>query len=248
MRATILIVLLIPAILVVQLSRAGLRLGEQVAAQQVCYEIGPRETAAEVAARLTGDSRNRDAAWFQIVDQRWRAVAKARYGALQPDWLACVNHSVRNAATARTTTPALGVDFTFLVVAGVLLGAASAIGFASRYAKRRRARQQILRHFGREFTREFGRPWSEFRGAGSAPRARLRVIPRRSQVEVLLSPADGGTYPNLSDHRRNVEYDVARVMSALRPDAFVRRPPYAEGGWVVLPFEFKGATKQEGVR
>ena len=234
---------------VVQPLRAGLRLEEPVAAQQVCYAIAPRETASQVAARLTGDGRNHDAAWFRIVDHRWRVIPKRNYGALQPDWLACVDHGLRGAVAAdRATTVAPGVDLTFLIVGGAFLGAFGSIRVASRYARRRRARLQILRRFGGEFVREFVRPWSEFRSAGAAPRARLRLRPRRAHVEVLLSPADGGSYPNLSDHRGNVEYDVARVMAALGGEAFVRQGPYTEGSWVVLPFEFRGSVKQEGVR
>ena len=236
------------AAIIVLLSAGALPL-EPVAAQPVCYAIAPRETASQAAARLTGDGRNRDAAWFQIVDQRWRVISKDNYGALQRGWLACVNYGVGGAVTIdRTTSSGLGGDVTFLVVGGVLLCAAGSIRFGSRYARRRRARLQILRHFGGEFVREFARPWGEFRGAGPAPRARLRVRPRRSRVEVLLSPANGGTYPNLSDHRSNVEYDVARVMSALGRQPFVRCRPYEEGAWVVLPFEFTGSIRQEGVR
>ena len=89
---------------------------------------------------------------------------------------------------------------------------------------------------------------TQFRGATPPPHARLRVSPRWSRVEVLLAPADTGGYPNLADHRSNVDYDVARVMSAVGRGSFVDGAPYAEGRWVVLPFHFKGPVKREGVR
>ena len=71
-----------------------------------------------------------------------------------------------------------------------------------------------MQRFGARFVQEFGTSSEPFRGV-TAPRARLRVSPRRACVEVLLAPGDGGSYPNLADHRGNVEYDVARVMAAV---------------------------------
>jgi hypothetical protein len=98
----------------------------------------------------------------------------------------------------------------------------------------------IMQRFGGDFVREFGRPWAEYRGAGPLPRARLRIKPRRARVEILVAPAPGRTYPNLSDHRSNVEYDMVRIAAALTHDAFAGVEPYTEGEWVVLPFQFRG--------
>ena len=84
-----------------------------------------------------------------------------------------------------------------------------------------------MQRFGARFVQEFARPLSHCRGV-TAPRARLRVSPRRACVEVLLAPGDGGSYPNLADHRGNVEYDVARVMATVAGESFVTAPPYAE--------------------
>jgi len=76
---------------------------------------------------------------------------------------------------------------------------------------------------------------------------------RDSEVRYRSRPADGGdwgpiasvplgtgcglgyTYPNLVDHRRNVEYDVDRVLHLLRHEPFIGGAPYAEGRWVVIP-------------
>ena len=222
----------------------------QASAQQVCYAITPRESASQIASRLTGDARNRDAAWFQIVDQRWRVVSKSRYGSIQPGWLACVDHGLRAAVIRDRSTgsSSWGVDFTVVLVGAAVFAGLYFIRFVSRYARDRRERRRTLRRFGLAFVREFGRPWHEFRGSGPAPRARLRVRPGRSHVEVLLAPTGGTSYPNLADHRGNVEYDVARVIAALGRESFVSRRPYAEGQWVVLPFEFMGSAKQESVR
>jgi hypothetical protein len=112
----------------------------------------------------------------------------------------------------------------------------------------RQALVQVMRRFSGEFVREFGRTWTQYRGAGPLPRARVRINPRRERLEILVAPSPGQTYPNLSDHRFNVEYDVARVTAALQHHPFANDRPYAEGEWVVLPFQFRGRVHKEGVR
>lgn len=112
----------------------------------------------------------------------------------------------------------------------------------------RRLRARELRRFGNDFVREFARPWAHYRGAGPLPRTRLRINPGRACVEILVAPSPGRNYPNLSDHRVNVEYDVARVTATLHRDAFTSGQPYAEGEWVVLPFHFTDRLHKEGVR
>jgi hypothetical protein len=112
--------------------------------------------------------------------------------------------------------------------------------FALNARRKRRAVALIMQRFGGDFVREFGRPFAQYRGAGALPRARLRLNARRARVEVLVAPSPGRTYPNLSDHRSNVEYDVVRIKTALNENAFATVRPYAEGEWVVLPFQFTG--------
>jgi hypothetical protein len=112
----------------------------------------------------------------------------------------------------------------------------------------RRMRVREMQRFGHDFVREFARPWAHYRGGGPLPRTRLRISPRRGRVEILVAPSPGRIYPNLSDHRVNVEYDVARVTATLQRDAFTSGPPYSEGEWVVLPFHFTGRLHKEGVR
>ena len=43
-----------------------------------------------MAERLTGDTLNRHAPWFQIVDQSWRPVSKIDYDVIHPGWLVCL--------------------------------------------------------------------------------------------------------------------------------------------------------------
>ena len=113
------------------------------------------------------------------------------------------------------------------------------------YVTDRRAMQQLLTNFGQRFAQEFDRPLR------SSPSERvldseLRVSPRESRVEVLLAPRDGRRYPNLADHRKNVEYDISRVLELLKNPPFVPGPLYAQGRWVVVPFQLKVHSKQAG--
>ena len=234
-------------------------------AQRVCLPVEPGDSAARLAARLTGDPANRHAPWFEIVDERWRSIPKHAYHVVLPGWLACVPQvrpilagSVRSPQRpqlreASTTEPLLlavapFADPGFLVLAGILVLGLTLSRLVIRSRRRRRIVAAGLRRFGEAFVREFARPLVGFRGANVPPRARLRIRPRRARVEVLLAPPAGGTYPNLADHRRNVEYDVARVVSVLAQQAFVGRRPYSEGGWVVLPFDYTGPINQGGGR
>src|SRR5688572_767667 len=72
-----------------------------LAQRLACAAIRPRETAAAVARRLTGDARNRYEPWFQIVDPRTsRFVSKGHYEHIRPGWRACiVNEPVRPSGT-----------------------------------------------------------------------------------------------------------------------------------------------------
>ena len=221
-------------------------------AQSICFPIRVGDTAAQMAGRLTGDTVNRHAPWFQIVDQSWRPVSKINYDVIHPGWLVCLANGRPSTAPAgpfdRSAEVAGLGALTFVWVPLLVLGALSVSRFAVSYWRQRRERAHIMRRFGGQFVREFGRPLTQFRGNSPLPRARLRISARRSRLEILVAPADGRSYPNLSDHRSNVEYDVARVMTALGRESFANGRPYAEGHWVVLPFHYKGAVRQEGIR
>ena len=67
-------------------------------------------------------------------------------------------------------------------------------------------------------------------------------------LDVLLAPDAGLRYPNLTDHKGNVMYDVVRIQRALSEHAFVSSRPYARGRWVVVPFRFRVETREAGVR
>jgi hypothetical protein len=96
-----------------------------------------------------------------------------------------------------------------------------------------------MRAFATIFVSEFERPLIRRRADESPVKARLRLAPARRRLEVLLAPADGRIYPNLFDHRKNVEYDVDRVLGLLKDEPFISAPLYARGRWVVIPFHFE---------
>lgn len=109
-------------------------------------------------------------------------------------------------------------------------------------------RTAALRNFGERFVREFDRPLVRVRPSERVVEARLRVRPHRARVEVLLAPRGGRPYPNLVDHKQNVEYDVERVLQVLGDQRFAPGPLYAQGRWVVVPLQLQAGPKQAGVR
>ena len=119
-------------------------------------------------------------------------------------------------------------------------GAAIGFGWRSveRVVTRRRALSRELQQFADVFVGDFEKPLRIAGVADSPVRARFRWRPRDRRLEILLAPAAGRRYPNLDDHRRNVEYDVERIAHRLRSYPFEPRPLRAEGAWVVIPFQF----------
>ena len=109
-----------------------------------------------------------------------------------------------------------------------------------------RDRTEPLQRFGERFVHEFARPLVQVRPSEPVVDARLRVRPCRAQVEVLLAPRDGRNYPNLVDHKQNVEYDVERVLRVLKDQRFGHGPLYAQGRWVVVPLHLQVNPKQAG--
>ena len=225
-------------------------------AQDVCYQIRPGDTAAQLAARFQGNASGRSRPAFKIVDQDWRPVPTSEYGSIRPGWLACLTTApapgggpapLRIAADVREADVGM-IDIGVVSLGSIIFGAVIARRYGVRYWTRRQERVERMREFALEFVREFGRPLSQVRGAPPPPCTRLRISPGRSRLDILLAPAAGRSYPNLSDHRGNVEYDVARVVAALGRESFVAGRPYAEGQWVVLPFLYKSSLEQESIR
>jgi len=236
---------------------------EAAAEQTLCYTIQPGDTAAYMALRFTGSVQHRYEPWFQIVDPRApRLVPKAEYGRIHPGWRTCVPETrlisewrPRPAihAASRGTSPALesvASDRSILLGAGAGLLGLVLIAWpaACAHVKRKRATTQVMQSFAERFISEFERP---LRQPGSAERplqARMRLAQRRRRVDILLAPNGGRSYPNLTDHRGNVRYDVMRVVRLMADTRFTTGDLYARGRWVVVPCRLATEPGQEGDR
>ncbi len=228
---------------------AALAASPPVWAQQwTCYTIEAGDTAAYVAARITGSADARHQPWFQIIDpERSGFVAKTRYDHIHPGWRACVLRAPVVAKRADTAgTPMSDLDPLWLAATLMLL-APFAVYAVDRYLQHRQAAIDAMTRFGEAFVREFERPLIESRAPARALRSRLRFRPHQAQVQVLLAPAGSRSYPNLADHRKNVAYDTERVLQALRHPPFVSGAPHQDGDWVVIPFRFQVREQQESV-
>ena len=115
------------------------------------------------------------------------------------------------------------------------------------YLARRKTASIVTRYFVQRFVDEFERPLVRSDSGERPVRSRVRFSVRRGRFRILLAPGEGRRYPNLFDHKKNVEYDVARVMGVLADDSFVSGAPYTKAGWIVVPFEFTAEPKQSGV-
>ena len=109
---------------------------------------------------------------------------------------------------------------------------------------KRKAIKHEMVAFSRAFVNDFARPLLI---DGPPPvHARMRYVPRKRRLDILLAPGAGRRYPNLADHRQNLEYDVRRIAHRLRHHAFVPCPPRAEGQWVVIRFYFRPGHDKTG--
>ena len=140
-----------------------------------------------------------------------------------------------------------GIDFTMLWLCAATVVPWFGWRIADRYLTRRKTAAIVVQSFAHRFVDEFERPLVRY-DAGERPvRSDLRFGARRGRFDILLAPGEGRRYPNLSDHKKNVEYDVARVMRVLADDSFVSRAPYTRAGWIVLPFQFTAKPRQSGM-
>jgi hypothetical protein len=113
--------------------------------------------------------------------------------------------------------------------------------------KRARA-LRAMKRFADRFVREFERPLIQQHIPGRPIQSQVRFKPFRSRLDVLLAPDSGLRYPNLTDHKNNVVYDVGRVQEVLQDRAFVSGRPYARGQWVIVPFQLRFDVREAGDR
>lgn len=139
-------------------------------------------------------------------------------------------------------------DSSVALVAWAALAASAIIAWCGvdEYLDQREAIASAMARFGQRFVREFERPLAQPGGSGSALRSGLRARPGRRRLDVLLAPHSTRSYPNLSDHKTNVVYDVTRVMEALKDERFVCESLYSQGPWVVVPFRYQADSTEAG--
>jgi hypothetical protein len=178
---------------------------------------------------------------------------EAPYGSRVPDVLAAPDGLAN--ADAGDGPPAVsdvvrslgGVDPKMLWLCAVMVVPWFGWRMVDGYLTRRKTASLIVRHFVHRFVDEFERPLVRY-DAGERPvRSDLRFGARRGRFNIFLAPGEGRRYPNLSDHKKNVEYDVARVVRVLADDSFVSGAPYTKAGWIVVPFRFTADPKPSGV-
>lgn len=231
------------------------------AEQTLCYTIQHGDTAALMALRFTGSVEHRHEPWFQIVDPSVpRLIPKAQYRRIQPGWRTCVPETRLTVQwRPRTAVPAgvggtaatietVGSDPFILLGTGAALVAVLLFAWHATYAhvKRKRATAPLMQSFAARFIAEFERPLWQPGSAERPLQARMRLVLRQRRVDILLAPTGGRSYPNLTDHRRNLVYDVGRVMRLLADSRFTAGDVYASGRWVVVPCRLASEPRQEG--
>lgn len=232
-----------------------------------CVTIRTDETVASVAQRLTGDARNMQAPWFQIVNPTTsRPVPKTRYRFIFAGWNACTSRDdslermaiapvvqtsvlpapsgpvALDAPPSRPAGPALAAALLWGPAAlwsTVVLFLALTFWLVDEHLAGRRQTRRAMQQYADRFVEEFERPLVQPHLPHRPIRSKVRLKPGRSRFEVLLAPEGGLRYPNLTDHKANVMYDVVRIQRALTEHAFVSSRPYARGRWVVVPFRFR---------
>ena len=203
----------------------------------VCYPLMAGESITGVSIRLTRDPHGWRQSSFQIVDRAaGRFVPKTEYAFLRPEWQACM-------VEPAVVRPLIGaLEMLVLVCSAAVLALLVFVWFD----ERRRTVSTALEAFGSAFIREFERPLVDVRNPQPVLRAELSVSPSQRTLEVRLGPAAGKRYPNLSDHRTNLQYDVERVVGVLNDRRFVCGPLSARGSWVAIPFRLETNLRKEG--
>jgi hypothetical protein len=229
----------------------------------VCRPIVRGDTASDLARRLRGNPAAAYSDTFQIRDPARRLfVPKSQYRDLSPRWQVCIADGpaqpspaayvpvVAAAATARPGSPpsdrpqhdrdvitqiAYAVGLTLLIcgAVGVLLAP--------------HPMPPVLQRAGQTFAVAFARPLIDSSSPAPPIQVRLRFIRRSQRLEISIAPGPGRRYPNLVDHKKNVEYDVRRVMRVLGNHFVVSDRLRAAGHWVVVPIRVAD-VKQTGVQ
>jgi hypothetical protein len=248
----------VPRTVVLAFGLLAVGVNDAGAQHYACRTVQPGETVAQVARQLTGRSGIRNASslpWLRVIDtSRSRVVPRRDYDLVLPGWQVCVEARILSgralpdelvsAPEQLAVTPAPTYDAWWLLSLAPPVGALM-IFWIRRTRNRRSATLRDMEQFADAFVHEFERPLIR-RSEDRPIRSRLQFTPRSGRLRVFLEPGDGRSYPNLTDHKRNLEYDVARVLRLVPNAPVIRDQPYATGSWVVLTFQFHGRDKGEG--
>jgi hypothetical protein len=131
-----------------------------------------------------------------------------------------------------------GIDLTMLWLCAAMVVPWFGWQIVDEYLARRETASIAVQCFVQQFVDEFERPLVRHDVSERPVRSRLRFGIRRGRFSILLAPGEGRAYPNLSDHKKNVEYDVDRVMRVIADHSFVSGTPYTKADWIVVPFQF----------
>lgn len=262
----------LPAVVLLLLCAPPARVAAQ---QFVCWPIAAGDTASSLARRLTGKADAAYGLAFQIRDPARRMfVPKSHYQRLQSDWQACIAPGpvpktqvvyapvVELAAAAMVPGRPIATTPQALVSAPLTLARADrtpANPFAATTAAillivllsvvagslTRRPIPPSVRRAGENFITVFARPLIDASSGVPPIHTRLRFRRRKQQLEIFIAPGPGRRYPNLADHKKNVEYDVDRVMRVFG-NHVLSRPPRAAGKWVVVTIE-PGGLRERGL-
>ena len=245
------------------------------APQFACWPIVRGDTASSLARRLTGTAANTYREVFQIRDPaRQKFVPKSQYSRLSTTWRACVARelvksnvrasalapaaaasaalpaapSVISQATASAAPPAatqfdVGFAVTFGAGVSLMLLMISAV---SSYAAGR-PMSPALQRAGQDFLRAFAAPLVDPTSAVPPIVGHLRFSRRKQRLEICIAPHGGRRYPNLADHKKNVVYDVHRVIGKMAAHRIVCDRLHAEGPWVVVSIRLAG-PKEAGAK
>lgn len=242
------------------------------AQQFVCRPIVRGDTVSGLARQLTGNTRAAYTHAFQLRDPARRMfVPKSQYHRpLSTSWEACVAiepvnvplaHApvVASGATAPSEpvvsaaasggVPALPVPpsgssparIIVIVLIGLVL-APTLLCLALGVSLTPRPVPPVLQRAGEEFVHAFARPLIDSSSRVPPIHTRLRFVRHIEQLEIAIAPGAGRRYPNLADHKTNVEYDVNRVMQALGTHVVVSDRLRAAGKWVVVPIRLTGRS------
>jgi hypothetical protein len=178
---------------------------------------------------------------------------EAPVGAPEASMGAITGPAITSAPQAVGTTspaPALsdGSRDDFVVIATIASSALLVLLiYAAGDSLARRPIPPVMQRAGEQFVTAFARPLIDPSSSVPPIQVQLRFIRRAQQLEISIAPGAGRRYPNLVDHKRNVAYDVNRVMRVLGNHFVVSDRLRAAGKWVVVPIRLAD-VKQTGAK